>query len=368
MVIDEEEIDYVIEEVEEVVEQIIANPEVQPEAPIIKPITQTEVIEDIDFELYVKGFIDYALVYGLIIEPRSARYLLSALAASQMVFVRSSSNELLPKLAEIVSHYFNSPYSTFSLDGVQTPFELMWNVNEENSYEQTSFAKQLKYATNNSKSIIIQTLTNVDSKEIIPVLGNIFKYVSNPNEKYYLNVDVTGNEENSSIPKNIKFLVLEQDSKYLENMPLEVANATLSVEVNIRGNQIIDENANIDVKYFTNSLLVNTINKLKENNFIPEEYWKKIDDFEEAFNNLERYAIHNKAMLIYEKFAGALIECGSEMDEVVDFMIAAGIIPCLKSTKTYQNSKGDQTIYTMLEKIFGADIIQTTERTLRKPN
>ena len=151
-------------------------------------------------------------------------------------------------------------------------------------------------------------------------------------------------------------------------MPFEVANATLSVEVNLRSNQIVDENADIDVKYFTNTLLVNTINKLKENNYIPEDYWKKIDDFEEAFNNLERYQIHNKAMLIYEKFAGALIESGSEMDEVIDYVIASGIIPCLKSTKTYQNSKGDQTIYTMLEKIFGADILQTTERTIRKPN
>lgn len=368
-VIDEEEIDYVIEEPEEIepVEEIV-KPEAKPETPLVKPITQTEVIENIDFELYVKGFIDYALVYGLIIEPRSARILISALSSAQMVFVRSSSAELLPKLAEITSNYFNSPYRTFALDTASTPFDLMWQVDEDNAYVPTDFALQMKYAQENQKGIVIETLTNVEPTEIIPVLGNIFKFVANPNEKYYLNVEATGTDESLQIPKNLKFIVLENDTKYLEKLPFEVANATLSIEVNIRPNKIIDENADINVKYFTNTLLINTINKLKENNFIPEEYWKKIDDFEESFNNLESYAIHNKAMLIYEKLAGALIESGAEIDEVVDYVIASGIVPCIKSTKTYQNGKGDQTIYTMLEKIFGGDILQMTERTIRKPN
>ena len=370
-VIDEEELDYTITEAEETVEEIVAPeaPQETPqEAPTVKPVTQIEVIENIDFELYVKGFIDYALAYGLIIEPKSARFLLSALASSQMVFVRSGSSELLPKLAEIVSGYFNSPYSTYSLSKASTPFETMWELNEANSYVPTTFANQLRYAIENENGIIIQTLTDVNPTEIIPVLGNIFKFISNPNDKYYLNSEATGNEENNVIPKNIKFIVLENDTKYLEALPREVASATLSVDVNLRPNQIIDENAEIEVKYFTNKLLIHTINRLKENNFIPEESWKKIDDFEEAFNNYEYFAIHNKEMLIYEKFAGALIEAGSELDEVIDFVFAAGIIPCLKSTKTYQGNKGDQTIFTILEKIFGADYLQLTEKTNRKAN
>lgn len=373
--------DEIQNEEEEIIEEIIEEEEIPSEEEEIfieeeKPVynisdefnieyEEIEFNNNIHYEDYVKGFIDYALNNGLIIEPKSARMLFSALAASQLVFIRSSSFELLPVLTELLIDYLGTKPYEFSLEGINNFDDLMWEKNDDESYSYTEFVEFMHYATKYKNNIALAALNDINIDTLVESLGVFFKYILNPNDNHIINLGTDDEPIDFIIPRNIKMIAICTDND-LENMPKAVALSTLSVELNLRANTITSDEE-IEISYLSYSKLNQIIREAKERFYLPEEAWKKLDDFEESINDMEAFRYENKSILIYEKFISMLMEVGCEQDEVIDYLYASGIIPCLKSTQLYKSSKGDSTIYTIIEKLYGEDATPMTKRAIRKP-
>ena len=315
---------------------------------------------------YVTTFVEYASHHGIIIEPKSARALLSALGSTHMLILRSMNKELLPSLMSLLSNYLLCQDKQLDMSEVKTSDDLFWREVSEDQYERTELAKLVYAATQMKNTINLAVLNNVDLKTFKETYGKIYKFINNPNGEYSVNLGTEEKPLEVKIPKNLIFIVIESGENYLEEMDKEVAEVSLSIELVLRKNEIEVE-MDDKVTYLSYNGLVELVKENREQHIIEEVVWKKIDDFEEEINNLEYFRVENKTILDFEKFVGLMVEEGADVDEAIDVLFASRIVPILKSYKIYKNNNGDTAIFDIIDRIFGAENMPMTKRAINKP-
>lgn len=358
----------VIEEVveEEIVEEVDENKKAFIDEGFGEYVEHEKFVNDVALPNYVTTFVDYASHHGLIIEPKSARALLSALGTTHLIILKSMNKELIPNLLSLLCNYLLCNDVPLDMSGVTTHEELFWKEVSEDQYERTEFAKLIYGATQLKNTINLAVLNNVDLINFKEVFGPIAKFINNPNGDFMVNLGIEEKPLEVKLPKNLVYIVVPSDDNYLETIDKDVAEVSLSIELALRKNDI-----HVDIEDHVSYLSFNGLTELvrinREHHIINEQVWKKIDDFEEEINNLEYFRVENKTILDFEKFVGLMIEEGADMDEAIDALFASRIIPILKSYNIYKKNNGDTEIFDVIDRIFGAENMPMTKRAINKP-
>lgn len=320
---------------------------------------ELEYSNDLNFQALCAGFNSYCLKNGLIVEQASIRLIFSSIFSSKLVFIRSTRMDLLPKLTKLLGQYISNEYFSIDADTIQNN-SLIWRCEDE-QFVQTEFVRYLYQAIQYKKHFNIITLENVDPTMMLDYFNEYYDYCSNPNDEH--KVLIGKNEIN--LPKNLMFIVIPSLYDYLDNLPNEVALYSASIEIQVRENELIPDE-DVDIKYYTYQSYADCIRLEKENYYIPEDLWKKLDDFEEALDNEASFRIENKTILQIEDLAAVSMLSGSDVTETLDFVLASKIIPIIKSYGPYKNGASDNIVTKSIERYFEMDTIPNALRALKK--
>ena len=328
--------------------------------------TNIEYDNNLEIEQWVKQFVDYASTRGLIIEHKSARALLASITSSRLVIIRSVSSELLPLVQQILFEFVDSKYEPVSFDNVYQYSDLIWTL-EDGRYVCSNLVNSLYRAKALKNHINLCALERVDFTTFERKFDKLFSYLSSRAEDVKINLGQENEVLEFVVPKNMVFIATADTEDYLESLPKNVANCSLSIELALRTNEIFDPEAYVPFGFMSNNHLEELMKRAKEVNYIFEKQWKKFDDLEEQVNELSPFSIHNKTVLCFENLAAFILSCGVEIDEFLDLALSSRIAPELKSLKAYTNTNGDANLLGIIIKIFGEDLVSQTKRTLKKP-
>ena len=359
---DEEEKEETIEE--EVTQEVVNEVEATYDKRISINEDDTDYSEYIDFEEYANDLTNYCLNSGLIVEPRSIRSILGAIASSKMIFLKSQNNDLTLKFCELLTKYMNLEFNPIDTNSLDMKEKLFWQIDDKNVFSRTNLANVILQAWTNKNKIYLETIYNVDV-ENMDYFDNFINYATDPNNSDSVNVG-DSEVEDVLINKNIIFLMISNDELFMEKLDKRLVDASVSIELFIRENEIISEEPTINYT-LSYKLLEDKIKKNREKFFIDEDNWKKFDDVEDDIKNFEKFSIDNRMTLLFEKLVAVMLEAGSDITEAIDYCIASKIVPYIKTLTSYKNAIDESNFKNILLNHFGEDVLPVSERELKKP-
>lgn len=347
----------IAEEIEEAIEVSFATCEFE-----LKDDT-LEYSNDVEFGLLCSNFYEFALKKGLIIEQSSIRMIISSICSTKLLFLRSTRMDLLPKVISVLNEFLGNDENIFDVNALEDN-SLIWKTVDDAKVH-TEFVKTLYQAKKYRKHLNIITLNNVKLESMDEYFNEYFKYCTNPAVNYNVNFGTKSRKEIFSLPNNLMFVVIPESYDFIEDIPFNVAVNSTTLEIQVRENELISD-SEVAVKHYPYYSYMATIEMEKNNFYLPEESWKRIDDFEETLALTGKFRVENKTVLQIESFVTALIACGADEAEVFDAAVATKIAPTVKSYKLYKPGKESATVQAALERHFEMDLIPLTQRVLRK--
>ena len=322
-----------------------------------------EYSKEVELRLLCSNFYEFALKKGLIIEQSSIRMLISSICSTKLLFLRAARMDLLPKVISVLNEFLGNDENIFDVTTLEDN-SLVWKT-VENSKVHTDFVKALYQARKYRKHLNVITLNNVNVETMNEYFEEYFKYCSHPTVNYNVNFGTKTKKELFSLPNNVMFVVIPETYDFIENIPYKVAVNSSTLEIQVRENELISD-TEVVVKHYPYYSFMALIEMEKNNFYLPEESWKRIDDFEETLSLTGKFRVENKTVLQIESFVTALMACGADEAEVFDAAIATRIAPTVKSYKLYKPGKEAATVQAALERHFEMDLIPLTQRVLRK--
>jgi len=307
--------------------------------------------------------IEYAKLNGLILEVTSSRSIISAIASSNIIFLYSKQNELLVKLSEIVTKFFQSKGHVFKeLDHFTTPFDLCWEKDVDGNYQKTQFVNDIYNASLYKDSINIETLTNVTMSRFNEYFKDFISFSESPTKSHFLKIN---DKQSLKIPTNITFLVIPKEDNFISLMDSKLSYVSESLNITVReaeiGEVIVDKVDPISYPYFKELIL-----EAKKDFYIKEANWKKFDELESTLKKEEPFKIDNKLMLQLENYSSIYLDLGGEEIDAIDSILSEKFIPIIKSLKLAKKVGSTKTIIELLEKIFSEEYVTKTKKILKE--
>lgn len=354
----------VIEEQEEITEEISVSEEAK-EVVYQNTFEEDEEVlfkDNLTLPELCNNFREFASSKGINVEPSSVRTIFASLASSKIIFLDIKNKELQPKFLEILNEYFNNTGMLSANENFSSLFDLMWKENE-GTYIPTEFIKTVRTAENDKKRTSIVILDNVSMTNLYSYFDTFIEYSVHPSEVYEIEL----NEETKIVlPANINYILIPTEDDYTEKFNKTLAKGSISIEVIIGKAKEEEKHEEVEIKSIAYPELLTLIAQAKENHYLPEKIWKKVDELVETINLTEKFVFGNKNMLQLERFTSTLIECGGDEQEAFSIAFTSKIVPVLKTLKTYKKENGDKTIFGIIEKIFDDEDLAKIQKTLMK--
>ena len=322
------------------------------------------VYEDLKFDEALENFNEFALNKGLIVEPSSARLLFATIPSVKAMILNTADKDLLIPFIKTLYEYLELDFEEISLKDVKTFREVIWEKIGEDTYGLSRLSNLLIKAASNPNELAIITLTDVDLKDLPTYFKPLLNYIKNPNNGVKINLGTDDVPQYIKLRDNILFIITTSDP--IDDISSNVAYISSYLDLLIRKNEIINPDYAEKHFKFTNKGIKDTLNRLKEVNYIKEDVWKKFDSIEEKIDDVNDFHINNRITLDIEKIISILIEYETDTEEICDDILASKFIPVLKSSKLYNATNGDASVLKIIENIFGDDNIELTKRVIRK--
>lgn len=319
--------------------------------------------DTVDLKELCDNFYLFLVSKGMLLEHKKIRELFSSMASNKLVVIRNTSYTDLKFLKAFNEFLGNETYYEVANKNMESEQELIW-INKHGQATTSDFINGICEASKHSNNVNVAALTEVDLEKCNLYLGSILNFVRNPNEKGSIRIDMVKEAPISQymtngklpIPKNMWFLLfLNEESIY--KLPKNLVEDTILLEIDIK---------DVDSKEYTKELkalsytgFVDAITKAKEENFIPDELWSKIDEFEELMNNKYNYSIANNTVRKMENYASSYNVCGEDESVSVDSSIA-NILLGFIFNENFIDEESHKVITSMLTEVFD-DIVITKE-------
>ncbi|MDE6667121.1 MAG: glycoside hydrolase family 3 C-terminal domain-containing protein [Clostridia bacterium] len=357
-----------IEPVEEEPEEeedftVMAAEEVQTEKSYdlsIEEDEEVDVTDKITFNEICGNFQAYAQSKGVVVDITSVRALFAAIGASKIIIVTTKNTDVMPDFLEALNGYFNSRELTVAGSAWKSLNDLVWKQ-QYDKFVLSDFANTVYSATKSPDRLYGAVIDGVDAETLLSWFAPFVTYANHPTEEH----NVTFNEELSvRLPDNI-FYVLSPAEGLGDKFPREVADAALQLDLVLSKTEESGEYIEADV--ISKNALLDLVKEARENYYLSERIWKKVDELFETVRATEKFRLGNKNTLQLEKFTSVLLECGGDEAECITDIFLAKIVPLLKLTKTYAQDGGDKTVFGIVEKLFNEEELTKIQRALNKP-
>lgn len=309
------------------------------------------------------NFLDFSTSKGINVELSSIRSLFAALAASKITFLNIKNKDLLDKFLSILNEYFgNTGEITSASDEWDSPFNLYWKV-EDGKYVTSDFINAVNHASTEERKNAIAILNNVNVENLKTYFLDFLKFALTPSERHVLKIN---DDLRINLSRNINYILVPTSSSYVEYVTRDLANACVCINMVI--STATREVETPEIKNLSYQDFQDLVVQAKDEVYLNEKIWKKIDELEESIGAVERFRIGNKNTLQIERYTSVLLECGGDESEAFSNIFVGKIVPILKNTATYKKDGGERTIIGLVEKIFNEEDLGRIKKALNKRN
>lgn len=318
--------------------------------------------EKVSFTELCRNLRDFAMRRGINLEMTSARTLISAIASCKLVFLTSKNAELLPAFVKILNEYYGNDTPVTADDSWNSLSDLLWSEgDDEGKYVLSAFSNAVYGAHVSHEQERVLVIENVNINNLGSYFCNFLEYANHPTEQYV----ITFNEETSfRLPDNLTYVLVAKDG-YLDMLPTEMLNASLIADVMLSAATITD-GEDVEPKILSHEDFLLMLSEVKEEHFVTERIWRKVDALCETIDASERFAIGNKNIIQCESFTSVLLSCGADEPDAVTNMFLAKLSYILKNTRMFRQDDGEKTVYGIVEKLFGDEELTKIKRSLTK--
>lgn len=303
------------------------------------------------------NFREFALSYGVNIEMTSVRSIFSAVAASKIVILRCANAEVLPLFLEALSAYFGNSALSETSPSWEDSDDIIWREGGD-KYVLSEFANAVHAAEKSKAKMCAAILTKVDAANVLSYFRDFVDYANHPTEDKHLTVS---DELSIKLPNNITYFLVPENVN--TTFPKEIINCSMSVDLAISG---AEKGEKVEVKNVAVTEFADLITTSREEFFLPEKIWKKVDGLVSTVGATEKFEIGNKNILQIEKLTSVIMECGGDESEAFTQMFTCKIVPILKTTRAYKQENGDRTLSDVIEKLFPEEEIAKIKKALVK--
>lgn len=321
--------------------------------------TDTTMIRKVSFGELCRNLRDFAMHRGVDIEMTSARAFISAIAASKLVFVTAKNAEVIPTLTDVLNAYFGNAKPVTAENYWDSVSDLLWEPGDD-KYVLSRFSNGVYNAAMSPEQERVLVIDNVNINNLGRYFGNFLDYANHPSEKYVISFN---DETSFRLPDNLTYVLVMQDG-VLDMLPTEILNAGFVVELVMSPAAIAAEDVETKITLHEDFLLM--LSEAKEEHYVSERIWRKVDELSETINATEKFAIGNKNIIQVESFTSVMLACGADEAEAVTNMFLAKLSYILKNTHMYRAEGGEKQVFSIIEKLFDEEDLTKIKRSLVK--
>ncbi len=327
-----------------------------------------KTIRSLDIRREHSDLINIALENGLVIDNKSAREILASIAGNRLLIIKEDDKDLKIKLVKTLNQYFGSEfYYTQINDSIEKLDNLLWSY-DSNGRNQTEFTKCLSDARQFPDTICFNVLDNVKLDSVSKYFKDFFEFVKNPDLP--CNVRFGSRSVNDGLREVARnqwfiFFVGKEDKTIC---PSEIAKYAFNLELKLKAKADTEEVTPIEHKVITYSELFECVNELYEDNFIEEETWKKLDEFEEYLAKRGEYFVDNRIVRALERFAAIYLGCEGDKVDMIDALLTMKLLLIAIPNEYKLLETDEESVVGMAEKILGADFIVNSQVLLKQIN
>lgn len=313
----------------------------------------------------VLKFSNFIQSRGIMLDPRTTRAFISMLFSNKLIFLKSDDAELFKDFIDVLNEFLgNDTYRLTVTDKLKSFKDLIWYEDASGRCSPSDFTNFLFKVKKLDNHLNICFIDNCDVRSLAkyfspflsfckaPMLGRTINLGSNKEPLYY------------TLPENLVFIINPNKDNFLEELPHGIAEISVSMNISPKRNEVQMDKFEYCLSY---PVIQSMMHDANEANFLTEEFWKRIDEFEEGIVQFDpEFRIENKTVLMIEAFAAVIMENGADNLEIADDIFMYHIVPLMKSSKLYYAQNGDQEIANILKKIY-ADELTGAVRLIKKP-
>lgn len=315
------------------------------------------VFNDINIEDVATNLQAYLNDNGILLSILSIRVLLSAVFTSRTVFINSKDHDLLIKALKCLDKFLGNDSNIYDSQSYNNFVELI-SKRDNDVFGYTEVSNGLLNAIKLKNHLNLMIFDHVTTDKLS--LFSDFILSAGTELSHYINLN--GKFE---LPKNICYVFVFDYDFYLEVLPKNYLEKATAINLTIQKNELPSDN--LECGCISLAKINEYMKQALQNNYLDEDVWKKIDDFEDFMNQIESdYKIENKSALLLEQISSLMQALGVDKVDIVDELLRLHIIPLLKKTKTYAKDDGVEVIKNLLVKAFGDDNVSKSIVTLQK--
>ena len=321
--------------------------------------TDMALAEKVSFGELCRNLRNFAMHRGINLEITSARSLVAAIASGKLVFLTSKNVELLPDFVKILNEYYGNETPVRADDSWSSLSDLLWEEGD-GKFVLSAFSNAVYGAHKSREQERVLVIENVNVNNLGSYFCNFLEYANHPTEEFVISF----NEETSfRLPDNLTYVLVAKDG-YIDMLPPEILNAALVAEVMLSAATVTEEEVEPKIVSHEDFLLM--LSEAKEEHYVSERIWRKVDDLCEALNATEKFAIGNKNTIQSESFTSVMLACGADEPEAVTNMFLSKLSYILKNTRMFRAEGGEKQVFAIVEKLFADEELTKIKRSLTK--
>ncbi|MFI3251628.1 MAG: hypothetical protein R3Y60_00670 [bacterium] len=299
---------------------------VVPEEEVVVKFSNVK-FDEVSLKDLTESFNNFLLERGLEIDYRKNKDLFASMAASRLVLINNKNNNDLEFLNALNEFFGNETFYSIVDDNASSDRDVFYKDDKVND-----FIKGICHASNNTSNVNICSLMNVDLETCNLYLNSLANFSKNPNEKGtiilekedFLISDYVVNKK-LAIPKNTWFILFtKEDSGALSN---RLVNEAILLDLDIK--TIAKKETNTEHKILSSVNFMDGINTAREESFLSNESWDKIDEIEKQLKEKFNFAIENKIVRKLEVYASVYKKSGADEKTTLDSTISNVLLPII---------------------------------------
>ena len=286
---------------------------------------------------------------GVTFTPELARTVLSAVATSRLLIVRTELHQMFKTFVTLLGEFFGSEAycDRFAKDGNS----LLRYKGADGAWRESNLLQTIYTAQTQKEKPHFVGFSHTRFEHMGDVMMPYIRYFSNPQ-----NVCTIKEEELTvTMPSNLWFVLGVADGETLENIEPFVANYAAVIDLTSQWSGEAEEKTQPAPLYCAQ--LEALVYRAKRDTLVEEDLWKSVDRLEAFVNERSPYHIGNKLFLLLERYIAVYSVCGGDMQAAMDAAVAAKLLPAILAVLNGNAAPEDLDFAHTLESIFGEDLM-----------
>jgi len=304
---------------------------------------------------YCDAFFLYLLNNGLSVDKSNTYEMFSCLAASHLVIIRNSDEEIAESFVELFSDFIGSNLFMGDYTGTKDTFHDLY-------MDESLYTNCISSADYQMDKIHLLTYRNIDANQIETRFSSLLDYSRNPLLPFEVNKHFS--KKRIQMPSNVWFiLITKSDNECLLSERISQSAVTLDLKASgVEPLEEVQQNSiKLSIETITNLLLSGY-----QKYYFDELTWKGIDQVEDFYRKHAAFSFDNRLIRQLERYSSTYMSFGGELKEALDSVLYAKLLNVILPIKAQIKISSEEDFLLLIEKWFGLEYMVKSKKVLKQ--